>query len=596
METSRLGAPDEPGGPGRTGTTEQYDGPRVTTPTATTDHADANRTAFTILGAISVCHMLNDMLQSLLPAIYPMLKSDFGLDFVQVGLITLTFQLTASLLQPVVGLYTDRRPMPYSLAMGMASTLAGLLLLSVARSFSSLLLAAALVGMGSSVFHPESSRVARMASGGRHGLAQSFFQVGGNVGTAIGPLMAAFIVLPHGQRSIGGFSLIALLAILILWRIGNWYARHGLARLGTRSGTGAPGHRRPGGPPGPAPAGVTTSLRPLDTPRPACNLPSGWTDGVEAKVSIFDRLSALADPTRARLLGVLERHELTVGELCSVLQLPQSTVSRHLKVLADEGWVAVRPDGTRRLYRLIEASLDPASRRLWRLVREQLAGLEIAEQDARRVQAVLALRRTRSQEFFSAAAGEWDRLRGELFGRSAELLPLLALLDDGWTVGDLGCGTGHVAQALAPFVRRVVAVDQSPAMLDAARRRLENVENVEIRAGTLEALPLDDGALDAAVLFLVLHYIAEPGRALAEAARALRPGGRLLVVDMVPHDRAEFRERMGHVWQGFTADELDDWLAAAGFGPCRYTPLPADPGAMGPRLFAATASRAGAGA
>src|SRR5690606_18230373 len=226
METSRLGAPDEPGGPGRTGTTEQYDGPRVTTPTATTDHADANRTAFTILGAISVCHMLNDMLQSLLPAIYPMLKSDFGLDFVQVGLITLTFQLTASLLQPVVGLYTDRRPMPYSLAMGMASTLAGLLLLSVARSFSSLLLAAALVGMGSSVFHPESSRVARMASGGRHGLAQSFFQVGGNVGTAIGPLMAAFIVLPHGQRSIGGFSLIALLAILILWRIGNWYARH----------------------------------------------------------------------------------------------------------------------------------------------------------------------------------------------------------------------------------------------------------------------------------------------------------------------------------------------------------------------------------
>lgn len=245
METSRLGAPDEPGGPGRTGTTEQYDGPRVTTPTATTDHADANRTAFTILGAISVCHMLNDMLQSLLPAIYPMLKSDFGLDFVQVGLITLTFQLTASLLQPVVGLYTDRRPMPYSLAMGMASTLAGLLLLSVARSFSSLLLAAALVGMGSSVFHPESSRVARMASGGRHGLAQSFFQVGGNVGTAIGPLMAAFIVLPHGQRSIGGFSLIALLAILILWRIGNWYARHGLARLGTRSGTGAHESRLP---------------------------------------------------------------------------------------------------------------------------------------------------------------------------------------------------------------------------------------------------------------------------------------------------------------------------------------------------------------
>jgi FSR family fosmidomycin resistance protein-like MFS transporter len=183
------------------------------------------RTAFAILAAISFCHLLNDMLQSLLPAIYPMLKSHFGLDFGQVGLITLTYQLTASLLQPVVGHYTDQRPQPYSLAVGMGFTLLGLLLLSAAGSFSLLLLAAGLVGMGSSVFHPESSRVARLASGGRHGFAQSFFQVGGNAGSSLGPLVAAFVVVPRGQSSIAWFSLAALLGIVVLWNVGRWYGR-----------------------------------------------------------------------------------------------------------------------------------------------------------------------------------------------------------------------------------------------------------------------------------------------------------------------------------------------------------------------------------
>lgn len=189
-------------------------------------------TAFGVLAAISFCHLLNDTMQSLLPALYPMLKSSFGLDFAQVGLLTLTYQLTASLLQPVVGLVTDRRPLPYSLPLGMGFTLTGLLLLATAASFGALLLAAAMVGMGSSVFHPESSRVARMASGGRHGLAQSVFQVGGNVGSAFGPLLAAFIVMPLGQGSVGWFSLVALLAIAILWRVGRWYARYGVARGG----------------------------------------------------------------------------------------------------------------------------------------------------------------------------------------------------------------------------------------------------------------------------------------------------------------------------------------------------------------------------
>ena len=186
-------------------------------------HADATR--FSVLSAISFSHFLNDMMQSLMLAIYPLFKAEFQLSFAQIGLITLTYQFTASLLQPLVGYYTDRRPQPFSLAIGMGCTLAGLITLSLAPSFPVLLLAAALVGTGSSVFHPESSRVARMASGGRHGLAQSIFQVGGNAGSAAGPLLAAWVVLPHGQRSIAWFSAAALLAMIVLTGVGRWY-RH----------------------------------------------------------------------------------------------------------------------------------------------------------------------------------------------------------------------------------------------------------------------------------------------------------------------------------------------------------------------------------
>jgi FSR family fosmidomycin resistance protein-like MFS transporter len=183
----------------------------------------AETATFVILVALSFSHLLNDMMQSLLPAIYPLLKTKFALSFAQIGLITFTFQFTASLLQPVVGLYTDRKPMPFSLAVGMGFTLVGLLLLSGANHFVVLLLAAGLIGLGSSVFHPESSRVARMASGGRHGMAQSLFQVGGNAGQALGPLLAAFVVVPHGQGSVAWFSLAALLAIIVLLNVGRWY-------------------------------------------------------------------------------------------------------------------------------------------------------------------------------------------------------------------------------------------------------------------------------------------------------------------------------------------------------------------------------------
>ncbi|MDQ3389056.1 MAG: metalloregulator ArsR/SmtB family transcription factor [Gemmatimonadota bacterium] len=307
--------------------------------------------------------------------------------------------------------------------------------------------------------------------------------------------------------------------------------------------------------------------------------------------TIFERMSALADTTRSRLLLLLEEHELTVSELCAVVQLPQSTVSRHLKLLGDEGWVVAHAEGTSRRYRMLPDRLEPAAQNLWTLVRAQMTASPVAQQDGERVRGVLSRRRTRSQEFFSTAAGEWDRVRAELYGDGAGLPALLGLLDEKWVVGDLGCGTGQIAGALAPSVARVIAVDESAAMLSAARTRLQGVPNVQLRQGEVEKLPLKDGELDGAVLFLVLHYLAEPPRALREAARALRPGGRLLVVDMMPHQREEYRQRMGHLWQGFSQAEVVAWAAEAGLEAMRYHPLPPDPGARGPVLFAASARK-----
>lgn len=208
-------------------------------PTATT-------AVLPVLISLGFCHMLNDLMQSLIPALYPMLKQQFDLDFTQIGLITLSFQLTASLLQPTVGIYTDRRPQPYSLAVGMGATLIGLVLLSLAHNYAMVVFSAGMVGVGSAVFHPEASRVARMASGGRYGFAQSLFQVGGNVGSAVGPLLAALIVLPRGQGAIAWFSLSALLAMLVLTRVGMWYSAHHPrhAKAAARAASGASGFSR----------------------------------------------------------------------------------------------------------------------------------------------------------------------------------------------------------------------------------------------------------------------------------------------------------------------------------------------------------------
>lgn len=198
----------------------------MTDTVAAPKHAAASETTFAIIIAVAFSHFLNDVMQSLLTAIYPILKENYGLDFVQVGLLTFTFQVTASLLQPAIGMYTDKRPLPYSLAIGMGSSLGGLIVLGFAQQYWLLLLGAALIGLGSAIFHPESSRVARLASGGRHGVAQSLFQVGGNIGSAVGPLLAAFIVLPRGQASVSWFGVGSLLGIFILWRVGKWYAAH----------------------------------------------------------------------------------------------------------------------------------------------------------------------------------------------------------------------------------------------------------------------------------------------------------------------------------------------------------------------------------
>jgi FSR family fosmidomycin resistance protein-like MFS transporter len=192
----------------------------------------AGKTTFSIIIAVSVCHLINDVMQSMLSAIYPLLKANYQLDYVQIGLLTLTFQCVASLLQPAIGMYTDKRPLPYSLPVGMAASLLGLIILGVVQTYWLLLIGAAFVGLGSAIFHPESSRVARLASGGRHGLAQSMFQVGGNAGSAIGPLLAAFIVLPRGQWSISLFAVGSLVGIFILWRVGNWYAEHQRSNAG----------------------------------------------------------------------------------------------------------------------------------------------------------------------------------------------------------------------------------------------------------------------------------------------------------------------------------------------------------------------------
>jgi ArsR family transcriptional regulator len=306
---------------------------------------------------------------------------------------------------------------------------------------------------------------------------------------------------------------------------------------------------------------------------------------------ILEHLTALADPIRCRMLLLLDRNELTVSELCTVLQLPQSTVSRHLKTLSDAGWAVSRRDGTSRYYSSADNREESAPPRLWDIVRDEVRLAPSARQDVQRLEGVLAARRSKSQEFFASAAGQWDRLRAELFGQHLCPMSLLGLLDERWVLGDLGCGTGQVAATLAPYVHKLIAVDASAEMLNAARERLRGRDNVLLRQGVLEQLPIEDEELDGAVFFLVLHHLPDPAAALSEAARVLRPNGKLLIVDMVPHEREEYKQQMGHVWLGFSEEQMQKYFSEAGLEHVHFHAIPPQGDAKGPALFSAVARK-----
>ena len=303
---------------------------------------------------------------------------------------------------------------------------------------------------------------------------------------------------------------------------------------------------------------------------------------------ILDQLAALADPTRARLLMVLEQQTLTVTELCAVLDLPQSTISRHIKLLSDQGWLTKRREGTKHFYGLAATALGDVERQVWDLVETDMRGQPTARTDRERLARVLADRNGASEAYFAATGGAWSEVRRELFGSRFDLLGLLGLLDRSWTIGDLGCGVGNVSALMAPFVSHVIAVDSSREMLTAAARAVASHINVDLRHGALESLPIDDGVLDAATLFLVLHHVADPGAVITEAARVLKPEAPLLIVDMEPHDDQALGEAMGHVWLGISHDTIKRDLRTAGFEAIVVGSIPIDAEARGPRLFNAT--------
>lgn len=302
-------------------------------------------------------------------------------------------------------------------------------------------------------------------------------------------------------------------------------------------------------------------------------------------------MQSLSDPTRSRILRILERSEVSVAELCNVLQLPQSTVSRHLKVLVDDGWVNGRREGTSNWYRMGGSEMPPHQKKLWSVAKNHCLPETTSEQDDARLEQVLDSRRSKTQTFFSTAAGRWDRLRNELFGSRLDAWAIAAALNRSWTVGDLGCGTGTISQTLAPWVHRVIAVDASAAMIQSARKRLKDASNVEIRKGELTTLPIDDESLDLAMMGLVLPYLAEPQRVFREAARASRIDGRLVVLDMLAHDRTEYREELGHIWMGFSKAQISEWLTVAGWMLESFVTIPVEPEVKGTPVFVATAVR-----
>lgn len=304
-------------------------------------------------------------------------------------------------------------------------------------------------------------------------------------------------------------------------------------------------------------------------------------------------LATLADGTRVRLLRLLDRQELGVSDLCGVVQLPQSTVSRHLKLLGDESWLISRRQGTTNLYRMVLDELDPAQRDLWVLTRNRMAGWATLAQDEVRLAARLAERTGDASAFFDDVAAGWDKTRAELYGTTFGTDALLSLLPGDWVVADFGCGTAALAAELAPHVKQVIGIDNSSAMLAAAVAQTRGHNNVQLKHGQLTSVPLDDGTCDAVLCVLVLTYLEDPAAVLSEMRRVLRPGGRAVVVDLMRHDRDDFRRSLGQRSMGFTPDTLAALLIDAGLTNPRCRSLKPAPDAKGPALLLGTAIAAG---
>jgi SAM-dependent methyltransferase len=308
--------------------------------------------------------------------------------------------------------------------------------------------------------------------------------------------------------------------------------------------------------------------------------------------SLLNWMGSLGDPARLRILRLLELHELGVAELGDVLQLPQSTISRHLKILADEGWLRSRRVGTTHLSVLDSSRLDPTQQRLWSLAREHTDGWASVSQDEIRLQRRLRERQDDSRRFFTGAAAEWDKLRDDLYGHDFSFTAMLALLPRDIVVADLGCGTGSLLERLSPHAGQAIGVDNTPAMLKGARDRTKHLPNVDVRQGELEELPIDDKSVDAAMMVLALSYVAEPKRVLQEMARVLNAdGGRAVIVDVTQHDREDFRVQMGQSRLGFEANEIAELLVDVGLQSPIVRTLPPAPSVKGPALFLATAIR-----
>jgi ArsR family transcriptional regulator len=302
-------------------------------------------------------------------------------------------------------------------------------------------------------------------------------------------------------------------------------------------------------------------------------------------------MTSLADPARVRLLRLMEQHELGVSDLCSILQMPQSTVSRHLKILSEDGWVSSRRQATSHLYQLMLDELAPPQRDLWVLARSGLKDWAAFDQDDLRLAARLAEKQSDSKVFFAGAADQWDRVRSELYGETWRNSLLLNLLPSDAVIADLGCGTASLVADIAPHVKQVIGVDNSKDMLKAGRQRTRKLGNVELREGELDDLPVADNSCDYVLFVLVWTYIDRVEHVIAEAKRVLKPGGRLIAIDLLEHDREAYRREMGQRHNGFSLPRIESLLKTARFNTAATRPLPPAAEAKGPALFIASACK-----